>query len=78
MKNIGRQSFTDMMLEKLNGNMSGDYYKVRRPPRHLINTTYNDRAREGFEYWWKEKKRAGILFIYISLNLFLLVEFIGP
>ena len=66
MKDIGSQSFTEMMLEKLNGNMPGDYYKVTRPPRHLINTTYNDRAREGFEYWWKERNQTGIATIYIS------------
>lgn len=57
MKDIGTRSFTALLLGELNGNWPGDYQrKTRRVPACSLRTTANDRAREGYEYWCKEKQ----------------------
>ena len=56
MKHVGTRSFTDMLLQELNGNYPGDYFQLRKrnPSKHILRTSANERARENYEYWYKE------------------------
>ena len=56
MHNIGIKTFTDWVVEELNGHLPGDYRKSRATSARLLRTAANDRAREGFRYWYLEKK----------------------
>ena len=56
MKHIGTTSFTDMLYEELNGKLPGSASYKRSPSRKLLRTPANERARENFEYWYKEAK----------------------
>ena len=56
MQNIGIKTFSEWIVEELNGNIPGDYRKTRATSARLLRTPANDRAREGFRYWYLEKK----------------------
>lgn len=56
MCNIGVKSFSDWIIQELNGKIPGDYSKVREPNPNILRTAANDRARDQFRYWFIEKK----------------------
>jgi len=75
MKHIGARSFTDMLYEELDGKLPGSTSHKRSPSRKLLRTPANERARENFEYWYKEAKPVNhgknmLLFVHRYLILF--------
>ena len=54
MKHIGTKSFTEMLLVELNGHLPGSNIVKKEPSKLLLKTNANDRARDNFEYWYKE------------------------
>eukprot|EP00112_Aurelia_sp_Birch-Aquarium-sp1_P017900 Seg42.4 transcript_id=Seg42.4/GoldUCD/mRNA.D3Y31 product="hypothetical protein" protein_id=Seg42.4/GoldUCD/D3Y31 len=56
MRHIGIKTFSEWIVQELNGNVPGDYRKTRATSARLLRTPANDRAREGFRYWYLEKK----------------------
>ncbi|XP_066933970.1 uncharacterized protein [Clytia hemisphaerica] len=53
MKHIGTISFTQMLHQDLNGKLPGLTSK-RNPSKKLLKTKANTRAKEGFEFWFKD------------------------
>lgn len=56
MCNVGVKSFSDWIIQELNGNVPGDYNKTRKPNPKVLRTAANDRAQDDFRYWFIEKK----------------------
>ncbi|XP_065068038.1 uncharacterized protein LOC135693469 isoform X2 [Rhopilema esculentum] len=56
MRNIGVKSFSEWIIHELKGNVPGDYNKTRSAPPKIHRTSANDRAKDGFRYWYIEKK----------------------
>ena len=50
---VGDPTFTQVLVSGLNGTMPGNYDRRRQQPgsARSLRTSYNDKAREGFNYW---------------------------
>ena len=50
---VGDPTFTQVLVTGLNGTMPGSYDMVRSKPSSArsLRTTFNEKAREGFNYW---------------------------
>ncbi|XP_038068174.1 uncharacterized protein LOC119737701 [Patiria miniata] len=53
LKRVGDPTFTQVVVSGLNGTLPGNYDRKRQVPgsARSLRTSFNDKAREGFNYW---------------------------